>query len=271
MNYTGYLHVEVANRQDRSIICNSFFDGILKITRPIYLSSQMPLLTLIHVGGGYVDGDSYKTEVVVHESASLALTTQASTKVYKSRGHGVTQEMDYRLLDHSELYVKQDSLILYKDADFTQYTNVHMSSSATFCYTDIVTPGWSEDGKLFQYEKVVSKMRIFVDGTLEVFDHLRLIPDEGIDKMMMLEGFTHLGTMFFVHQQVNEVIVEKIRHALIDESQSIRFGISMLSVKGLSIRILANSTHVIEKVFAVCEDLLRESTLNVEKIAWRKG
>jgi len=270
MTFTGYLHIEVANKQSKSVISNSFFDGIFKITRPVYLSSDLPLLTLLHVGGGYVDGDSYKTEVVVHESACLALTTQASTKVYKSKGQGVTQEMDYILNDNSELYVKQDSLILYRGADFTQFTNVHMSSSSTFSYTDIITPGWSEDGAHFQYKKVVSKMRIFVDNRLEVFDHLRLLPEEGVEKMMVLEGFTHLGTMFFIHQRVNENIVEKIRDVL-NDFPNVRYGVSMLSVRGLSIRILAKNTTIIERLFATCENLLRKDTLCKERVGWRKG
>ena len=161
MTYTGYLHIEAGKKRNRSVITNSFFDGVLKITRPTYIQDDLPLLTLMHVGGGYVDGDSYQTEVIVRESSRLALTTQASTKVYKSPRFGVTQSVDYVLENDSELYVKQDSLILYKEADFTQCINVYMSSSATFYYTDIITPGWSEDGKPFQYQKAGFKNENF--------------------------------------------------------------------------------------------------------------
>ncbi|MBZ5750449.1 urease accessory protein UreD [Metabacillus rhizolycopersici] len=270
MTYTGYLQLEVDKKQDRSVISNSFFDGVFKITRPTYLSDGLPLLTLIHVGGGYVDGDTYKTEVVVTEDARLALTTQASTKVYKSPRYGVTQTMDYFLKSESELFVKQDPIILYKDANFTQVTNVYMSSTAVFYYTDIITPGWSLDGKLFQYKKLTSKMKIFIDGQLEVFDHQLLVPEKQLEDFMQLEGYSHLGTMFMIHHKINEALIEDIRIVLSTIPHDVRFGISMLNIKGLSIRVLASSTPVIELVFSECEKIIRKQLYNEEKIEWRK-
>jgi urease accessory protein len=270
MTYTGYLQLEVGKKQERSVICNSYFDGVFKITRPTYLPEGLPLLTLIHVGGGYIDGDSYKTEVVVNEGARLALTTQASTKVYKSPRFGVTQTVDYFLKSDSELYVKQDSLIPYKDANFTQATSVYMSSTAVFYYTDIITPGWSRDGRLFQYKKVASKMKIFVDGQLEVFDYQLLVPENQLEDLMQLEGYTHIGTMFMIHSQINETLIEEIREAVSVLPHNVRFGISLLSMKGLSIRVLASSTPAIESIFVECETIIRKQLYNKEKIEWRK-
>jgi urease accessory protein len=270
MTYTGYLKLEVGKKQDRSVICNSFFDGVFKITRPTYLQDGLPLLTLIHVGGGYVDGDSYKTEVVVNKDARLALTTQASTKVYKSPSFGVTQAVDYFLKDGSELYIKQDSLILYKDANFTQATNVYMSSSAFFYYTEIITPGWSADGRLFQYKKLASKMKIYVDGQLEVLDHQLLVPEKQFKGFMLLEGYTHIGTMLIIHHQINVSLIEKIREALSTLPYDVRFGISLLNVKGFILRILALSTPAIELLFSECEVIIRKQLHNEEMIEWRK-
>jgi urease accessory protein len=178
--------------------------------------------------------------------------------------------MDYFLKPNSELYIKQDSLIPYKDANFTQYTNVYMSSSAVFYYTDIITPGWSEDGKHFQYNKVASKMKIYVDDELAVFDHQLLQPNEQLEKMLYLEGYTHIGTMFFLHPKINERIIEELREEFI-HYKTFRFGISILSVKGMSVRILANSTPIIESFFTECESFLRELLNNEEIIDWRKG
>ena len=269
MTYTGYLELTVEKKHHRSVISNSFFDGVLKITRPTYLLEGLPLLTLIHVGGGYVDGDSYKTEVVVGEDAKLALTTQASTKIYKSLRLGVRQEMDYILHAGSELFVKQDPLIAYKDAQFSQVTNVYMESTSIFYYTDIMTPGWSEDGKLFQYKKISSKLKIFIDGELQVYDHQLLIPGENLQQLMQLEDYTHIGTFFMIHPKVDEQLIEKIREELGSINHS-RFGISALSTKGLSVRVLAFSTPDVEEIFSKCEGIIRYQLENKEMIEWRK-
>lgn len=271
MNFTGYLQLEVGKKRDRSVITNSFFDGVFKITRPSYLPGGLPLLTLIHVGGGYVDGDTYKTEVVVHESSSLALTTQASTKVYKSPTVGVTQTMDYFLKENSELYIKQDSLIPYKDAIFNQNVNVYMSSTASFYYTDIITHGWSADEKLFQYKRVSSKMKIFVDGDLAVFDHQLLEPSANFEKIMYLEGYTHIGTMFYIHSEITNKWIELVRSELSVLTNQARIGVSMLSCNGLIVRVLSNCTPLIEDLFKECESLIRKLLHLEEQIEWRKG
>ncbi|MGN7940990.1 urease accessory protein UreD [Virgibacillus sp. 6R] len=271
MTYTGFLQVKIGKKRDRSVVTNSLFDGVLKITRPTFLQDNLPLLTLIHVGGGYVDGDSYKTEVVVSDSSRLALTTQASTKVYKSPHFGVKQTMDFVLEPNSELYVKQDSLILYKDANFTQQTNVHMSSLAVFYYTDMITPGWSDDGELFTYKKVASKMKIFVDGTLQAYDHLLLQPNGQLEKLMYLEGYTHIGTLFFIHPGVTEGFIDELRTKLASYAKESRIGISSLSIKGMSLRVLANSTPMIERIFSECESFIMKELKQGEALEWRKG
>ena len=270
MNYTGYLEVEVGKRRNKSVITDSYFDGVFKITRPTYLANGLPLLTLIHVGGGYVDGDTYQTEIVVNEYSSLALTTQASTKVYKSPQYGVTQAMNYYLKNHSELYIRQDPLIPYKDARFTQDIHVYMCSSAVFSYTDIITPGWSADGLLFQYEKIVSKIKIFVDSELKVFDHLMLQPSEQLEKLLFLEGYSHIGTMYYLDQNIDEPFIDTLRNALVPFAKHARFGVSMLSTKGFSVRILANSTDIIESIFSSCEEWIQKELFQQVKIAWRK-
>ncbi|QGQ47130.1 urease accessory protein UreD [Metabacillus sediminilitoris] len=270
MTYTGCLQLEVGKKENRSVIGNSFFDGVFKITRPTYFSDGMPLLTLLHVGGGYVDGDTYKSEVIVHEDAQLALTTQASTKVYKSPRYGVVQTMDYHLKENSVLFVKQDPLILYHDANFSQYTNVHMSSTSTFYYTDIITPGWSQNGRLFQYKKLASKLRIFINGQLEVFDHQLIVPEKMSGDLMRLEGYTHIGTMIMIHQQISDELIDDIRSEMSTIAIDVRFGISMLNVKGFSIKVLALSTPEIELIFSICEKMFRKRLYNQDKIEWRK-
>lgn len=270
MTYTGYLQIEVGKRLNKSVITNSYYDGVLKITKPTYVSETLPLLTLIHVGGGYVDGDTYLTEVTLNKSTSLALTTQASTKVYKSHRFGASQRMNYVLKENSVLYVRQDPLILYKNARFIQNTNVHMSSTSTFFYMDIITPGWSADGELFQYEKFTSKLKVFVDGKLAVFDHLLLQPTDGLEQFMYLEGYTHIGTMLFLDKRVKAAFVEELREELLGMAEKARIGISLLCINGLSIRILANTTDCIESIFTECETYINQKLLKRERLEWRK-
>ncbi|APH04500.1 urease accessory protein UreD [Bacillus weihaiensis] len=270
MVYTGYLALEVGKKRERSFISSSFFDGVFKITRPTYLVEDLPLLTMIHVGGGYIDGDTYRTEITMKNRAKLALTTQASTKVYKSMEKGVSQENEFHLGEKCELYLKQDPLILYKNARFMQDTTVHLTDSSVFYFTDIISPGWSPDGLPFQYERLQSKMKIYVNESLQIIDHLLLEPSKKIDGIMQLEGYSHIGSLIYIHEKIEEKMIQELYELLI-RKKKIRVGISLLPIKGLTIRVLASNSYEIEGAFNEVESFIFQHLYDKEPIHWRKS
>lgn len=271
MTYTGQLLLDTQYRHNKSVIANSFFDGVLKITRPSYTEEETPMITIIHIGGGYVDGDSYYSEISVDSEARLAVTTQASTKIYKTLRRGVLQKAKYLLKEKSKLYIKQDPVIAYKDAKYTQATEVFMAADAEFYYTDILTPGWAEDGKLFQFTEVHSKLKIFTEGNLTVFDHLRIRPDEDLPKIMQLEGYTHLGSLFYINPTFTENKISLLREELSFTSKSdVQCGVSQLAVCGICVRILAKSTTDVEKIFLAIERFIYFHFDHELPLQWRK-
>ncbi|WP_347552619.1 urease accessory protein UreD [Pseudalkalibacillus hwajinpoensis] len=268
MTYTGYIQLEASERYGKSVLSDTYYNGVFKISRPTYTEAGLPLVQLIHVGGGYVDGDTYYMEINVNENAKLAVTTQASTKVYKTPNKQVVQQARYKLEENSELHMKQDPLIAYKDARFIQETELHMDKSAVFFLTDILTPGWSKEGELFSFTCVTSKLKVYQGGKLVVYDHLRLKPDEGVMQLLQLEGNTHIGSMFFIHEEVTAEWVENLREYLASFREA-HFGLSLLQVPGVCLRILAKRTAVIEKIFAATEKFIH-NTNNRSAISWRK-
>lgn len=172
MSYTGVLDLFASKKNEKTIISSCYYEGALKIARPIYLEGDSPSIYLIHVGGGYVNGDSYFTQIQVDDSAHLLVTTQSSTKVYKTPTEPVRQQTKIKLGFGSVLEYIPDSLIAYEDARFIQETEVEIERDSCFFYSDIITPGWSKDGSFFKYEWIRSKLKIYRDGQLVLFDHL---------------------------------------------------------------------------------------------------
>ncbi|MCA0992785.1 urease accessory protein UreD [Guptibacillus hwajinpoensis] len=269
MTYTGYLQLEASERYGKSVLSDAYYNGVFKISRPTYTEEGLPLVQLIHVGGGYVDGDTYFTKINVRKNAKLAVTTQASTKIYKTRNKQVEQKSVYKLDEKSQLHLKLDPLIAYRDARFIQQTDVYMDKSAVLFLTDIVTPGWSKEGELFPYTCVTSKVKIYQNEKLAVYDHLRLKPDEDVRSLLQLEGNTHIGSLFFIHPSVSEEWIETLREEL-SSFPDAHFGVSMLPIPGCCFRILAKRTSRIEKVFAAIETFIHRTINNQSAISWRK-
>lgn len=271
-NWTGVLRLAVQRKQERTIPAEVYNQGAYKITPPVYLDdSGQPCFYMMNLGGGYVDGDKYKAEIVLGEHAHMLLTTQSSTKIYKTLKVPVTQQTDIQMASGSYLEFVSDPIIAYRHARYLQETVVRMAQGSTLIYGEIITPGWSPDGQLFQYNRLQLKTIIYMEDELVVFDHLRLCPGERpIDGLGLLEGYTHLGSLLVVGELATPDIFEKLSAAFGSAVSPCRIGLSALAGSGFSLRVLAASTMQIETVFEQCRLMVREQLLGKKPISFRK-
>jgi urease accessory protein len=267
---TGYLRLSAARKNKKTIFKETYSEGAFKITRPVYLTSSTEAYGYVmNPGGGYVDGDSYKISIVLEEDAEVLLTTQSSTKIYKTRTKPAIQEMDIHLKKGSLLEYLPDPVIAYEGASFKQKMIVRMEQGASLICSDIFTPGWAPDGTIFRYNLLQSKMEVHLEKQLVLFDHVKLEPDEDITGIGYMEGYTHFGTMIVMDERVNMGLLEEL-HELLEPHDVMRIGISMLAVPGLSLRILANSTQAIEHVLRDSHELIRKKLFGKESVFLRK-
>jgi urease accessory protein len=270
VSYTGVLELSAVKKQQKTIVSSCYYEGAMKITRPVYLEKHLPSIYLIHVGGGYVDGDKYLTNVTVEVGAELAITTQSSTKVYKTPKVPVVQQSNFILKKSSILEYLPDPLIAYEGARFIQETIVHMEDESCFLYSDIITPGWAEDGSFFSYHWIRSKLKVYKNERLIIFDHLLLEPDAKMNGMLQMDGCTHVGMFLIVHNEAGKDFLDHLYETLKDTYSEVRFGLSLLPESGVILRILARNTGVIEKMIAYAHTIARRELLGKDSVTWRK-
>lgn len=270
MSYTGVLELTAKRKQPKTVISTCYYEGALKITRPVYLEEDIPSIYLIHVGGGYLDGDTYLTNINVEEGAELAVTTQSSTKVYKTPKEPVVQRTNIKLAKESVLEYLPDPVIAYERARFIQETEVQLENDACLFYSDIITPGWAEDGSLFKYDWIRSKLKVFKGTELILFDHTFLEPDNDIRGIMQMENFTHVGTFLIVYDKVDKGFLNRLYESMHELFSSVHFGLSALPKSGVIMRILATNTGIIEKMIKSAHSFARKELLMRESISWRK-
>lgn len=269
-DWTGYLRVIGENRGDKTILQESYYEGAFKITRPVYLDdSGQACLYVMNPGGGYVEGDTYRMEIQLESGADILLTTQSSIKIYKTTERPIHQSMEVHLKQGSKLEYLPDPVIAYPHAKFKQDMVVHMERNATLICADIFTPGWAPDGSIFRYDLLQSKMKVFQEGRLVFFDHLKLEPDEQIQQLGSMEEYTHLGSMIIIHEEIDEELVDELFHH-VSSFDRIRVGISLLMIPGVTIRILAQRTQDIEEWFGHCHTWIRDRLLGSGKVFLRK-
>lgn len=269
--YTGYLRTILAKKQDKTYIKDAYFQGAFKITRPVYLDETgQACLYIMNPGGGYLAGDTYRMEVELEQGAEAIVTTQSSTKIYKTANLPAVLETEISLKKDSLLEYLPDSTIAYRHARFRQRTTVRMEDGATLVCADIFTPGWAEDGTLFSYDLIQSKLQVYLHDELVLLDHLKLIPDDAFRGMGSFDGFTHFGSLVAIGEQATEEFIEQLHEAIQAAEPCAKTGISLLSVPGFALRVLANSTQEIEQVIALCHGRIRQGWFDKKPIFLRK-
>ncbi|OAB45556.1 urease accessory protein UreD [Paenibacillus antarcticus] len=271
-DWTGSLSLDLEDRLGKTVAKRVYFQGAFKVMRPIYADdSGQVCYYLLNPGGGYLDGDRYKMEISADEGSKVTLTTQSATKVYKTPTSYAYQEAEINLKKGSYLEYLPDPLIAYENAHYKQRNIVHMERGATFLYTDILTPGWSPSGEKFSYDTIQLVTEIYWDGKLGVFDHIKLVPkQQNITGLGFMEGYTHLGSMIAVSDQMDNVLLDALYEMIQAEEADFSFGISNLAIPGFSLRIQANATQTIERILNQCHTIISEKWNNRPPSSLRK-
>lgn len=255
--WTGILEMDLEEREGKTVTKNMFFQGAFKIMRPIYLKANHPSYYILNPGGGYLDGDTYRMKIQLDEFASATLTTQSATKIYKTPNKPAYQETTIDLKNGSYLEYLPDALIAYKNARYNQKNTVHMEEGATFLYWDILTPGWSPDGDYFSYDSLRLINEIYMNDELILFDHIKLNPEEqNITGLGFMEGYTHLGSFIMIDEKITNELLDRLYETINEQEGDFKAGLSMLEVQGCTIRVIANSTQVIERIFSACHRVI---------------
>ncbi|WP_040206090.1 urease accessory protein UreD [Neobacillus jeddahensis] len=267
---TGFLQLTGARKGRKTILKESYSEGAFKLTRPLYLTQTgEAYFYIMNPGGGYVDGDSYRMKIFLEDAAVAVLTTQSSTKIYKTKSKPAYQEMDIYLKSGSVLEYLPDPVIAYQDACFKQNMVVRMEPDSSFLCSDIITPGWAPDGSWFQYDLVQSKVKIYMGERIVLFDHVKLEPDVDTTGIGIMEGFTHFGTILVIDSRIDSAFVEGLQERL-ELMSAVRIGLSILAVPGFALRVLANSTQAIEAILSLCHEIVRTNLFKIEPVFLRK-
>ena len=270
MSTTGELHLRIARDGDRSIAVNQYHRGALRVFRPLYLDGTGQVAYyVVNPGGGYLDGDSYVTEVEVLQGASAVLTTQAATKIYRTPTCPVRQDTRVSLGPRAVLELVPDQVIAYRESSYRQTTLVEMDPTATFMSLEVLTPGWAPDGSAFGYDCVRMRTDVRVGGRYAVVDNLRLVPGEaGLAGLGGLEGHSHLASFTVLDARVDGALVNEVAQML--EVDDVRGAVTRVQGPGFIVRALGDDTTRLTALMLDISELLRGRWFGAPRLNLRK-
>lgn len=278
----GSLALKVVTDGRRSFAASQRHEGALRIIRPHYLDDSGQVnYVIVNPGGGYLGGDRYQIDVDVARDASLLLTTQSATKIYRTEGARAHLRLDAKIGPGAVLEYLPDQLIAYRESRFRQLNYFSIDPEGTLITAEVVTPGWAPDGSLFGYHELSLRTEIKWGEELLLVDSMLLQPSQNSEANRNkgsdpgpsggageLEGFSHFGTLTVVDRRVDAELLGKLR-LLVDDFPA-RTGISQLARPGLVLRSLAHSTEVLNELIGACVAECRRRWTGQGPVALRK-
>ncbi|KAK1557101.1 hypothetical protein Q3G72_017926 [Acer saccharum] len=168
---TGRLVVEKVG--GKSTVTSCFSKYPLKFIIPNKVGSSendaVWVYTLTY-GGGIVSGDSISCEFSIGDGCTTVLTTQASTKVYKSLGSKCSEQiLEARIGSDAILAVIPDPVTCFSTARYSQKQIFRVVSDSSLVIVDWITSGRHESGEKWDFELYKSTNHIFLEGNQPLF------------------------------------------------------------------------------------------------------
>jgi urease accessory protein len=154
----GTAYLQFSRAGEHTVLTRAFSTSPAKLisTNPGRAACWVYAATL---GGGFVGGDRVDLSADVEDGARALLTTQASTKVYRSLRRS-RQSVTAKIGDAALLAVIPDPIVCYARADFAQTQRYELAAGASLVLVDWMTSGRRNCGEHWAFSRYESRVTI---------------------------------------------------------------------------------------------------------------
>jgi urease accessory protein len=215
-------------------------------------------------GGGLVDGDRVSLDVSVGRGATAYLSTQASTKVYRSQ-HGTASRLDALVADDALLVFAPDPVVCFAGARYRQSQRITLEPRGALVLVDWVTSGRRVAGERWQFEEYTAHTEVDAAGRRAVYDTLSLRAAHGpLD--VRLGRFDVLALVVVAGERLDaqaRMVTTRVEQTPVARRAEVVMSAAPLRTGGCAVRIAGPSVEqvgrIIERVLAFVPPLLGDN------------
>jgi len=202
-------------------------------------------------GGGLVAGDDTRLEVRAGEGTACLLSTQASTKIYRTPGCvPCRQELAAHVTDGAVLVCAPEPVTAFADAVFEQRQRFDLGANASLVLVDWLTSGRRARGERWAFSRYRSRNDIHVGGRHVFHDALLLDSADGdIGGPQRLGRFECLGLVVILgvaFRPAADAVHEFVRSQPVGRCEDLFFSASPLA-GGVVLRVAGVSTELVSR------------------------
>lgn len=240
--------LDIARVDRRSVVRRAYATSPLRWLMPrnhgpaawVYASSY---------GGGLVGGDNLRLTISIGAGASAFVSSQASTKVYRSPDRS-SAEIAATVSAGGHLVLWPDPVVCYAGSTFRQVQGVDLRGDGSLVLVETMTSGRRASGERWQFVEYANRITVRQDGRVVLFDATRLSSTDG-DLTARLGRFDVLCTVAIVGRRFLEsvrAITESIGSRPIERRADLLLSAAPIGKTGCLLRVVGRSTEQVTGV-----------------------
>jgi urease accessory protein len=208
-------------------------------------------------GGGLVGGDRIRLELRVESGARLLVSSQASTKLYRSPGTVTRQTLHAHVAREAVLAVLPDPTVPFAGSSFEQRQQYHLDAGASLAALDWMTSGRYATGEHWLFDRYTTGTDISCDGRAIFHDRMSLDERDGalIDRMGQVAAYALMVIVGPAFQQLaSELVAATARQPAARGAEPLISAAPIDRGRGAAVRVAASD---VERASATLRGMLR--------------
>ncbi len=174
---TGRLHL--SHIRNQTVLTHCYATSPLKLLSPRPAGPSAWVYTSTF-GGGLVAGDSISLNLKLEAKTKVFLSTQSSTKIYRSHaGASCRQSLSANLGEDSLLIYAPDPLICFAESIYEQKQSFQLRPTSSLFFLDSLTSGRHARGERWAFARYANRTYVRIDDTHLLADSLLLDSADG--------------------------------------------------------------------------------------------
>jgi urease accessory protein len=271
------LGLEKDPETGKTVVKEQYSKVPLFTQRALYLEESLPSMAYIYVispSGGILQGDRYRMDIKLKNSAYAHITTQGATRIYRMENNYATQIVNVEVDDGCYFEFIPDQIIPYRNARFYQTVNLNVHDNATMVYSEIIVPGRVATGESFEYDicylKALAKNQ---KDILRFIDIAILEPKKhNLKTLGILGTFSVVGTMYILTTGKYVAELNEAINSIMQKFFKISGGATILPYNcGVLVRMLGSVAADLRTAIYEVIKIIRKIILNASFTGVRKG
>ncbi|PZQ96977.1 MAG: urease accessory protein [Cereibacter sphaeroides] len=277
----GQLRLGFSLRHGRSVLNDLYRVTPLLVQQALYWDEAMPELpicSIISIGGGILQGDRYKIDISVGEGACAHVHSQSANRIHRMDANYASQAQTVRVEAGAYLEYLPDFTIPYRGSRFINESDLIVAEDATVLYGEMMMTGRKHHhvDERFGLDLLSVAVSISRPGGRKLFAEKILIEknDPTVDYAAVMRGFdTFANIMCISPPDIAARVKDRFENHFPTEDVRALAGVSRLpNNAGLMLRVVGVETYDVRKQVRRFWQIVREEARGrslPEETHWR--